>query len=43
MADAVFSYGATDINFLVCGYIDTPKDDLLEKQFEFEQTNGLCP
>lgn len=29
-----FSYSATDINLLVREYIDTPKDVLLEKQFE---------
>ena len=29
-----FSYSVSDINSLVREYIDTPKDDLLEKQFD---------
>jgi hypothetical protein len=34
-----FSYSVTDINFLVRDYIDTPKDDLLEKRFEKDWFN----
>ena len=34
-----FSYSATDINILVREYIDTPKDELLDKHFDNDWFN----